>query len=78
MRTPTKYLKELRTALKQAEVLVSEVRQTIPMSKKDTLRVRSYVLITHAAMEEYIEKLTLEVALEARSRLKKKELFPLP
>lgn len=71
MRTPTKHLKALRKALDEAEHLVDGVDKHIPKTSLERLKIRSYVLLTHAAIEEYIETLVLDVALEARNRFKK-------
>lgn len=72
MRTPTKHLRALRKALQQAEEIVQGVDKNLPAKTDlERLKIRSYVLLTHAAIEEYIETLALDVAQESRRRFTK-------
>jgi len=71
MRSPTPYLRELRRSLKKAEMLVSGVDPNDAKTVLQNLKLRGYILLSHAVIEEYLENLTSNVALEARTIYKK-------
>ena len=59
---PTTQYSLLLAALAAIRPITKNVNPLICDTPLQTLKVRSYILLTHAALEEYIEELTLEVA----------------
>ncbi len=70
METPTQYFISFERALVDARLLV----RGVPIEKSNTslqhLKVQSFVLFAHAAMEEYLEAISWAVALDARKLFK--------
>lgn len=71
MKSPTEHLSALRKSIKQARTIVSRV----PAERSETdlhhLKVQAFIMLTHAALEEYLENLGRSVAIEARRSFSK-------
>lgn len=69
MRHPTNSLNNLRATLRRCQKIAAR----IPMHDVDTdaheLKIRSLILLSHAAIEEYLESLSRECADDAVTRL---------
>jgi len=70
--TPTEFYQTLRKAVRQAEALLWGVPEHGSITKLHHIRVQSFVLMTHAAIEQYLEELGEAAALKARKRYKEK------
>lgn len=57
MKSPTKAYKNLRTSLKGIEKILSRLPEHDCLTDAHHLKVQSYLLLCHAAFEEYIESL---------------------
>ena len=68
MRHPTSHLKKLKKAISQARKITSSVPEHGSTTDLHHLKVQSYILLSHAAIEEYLEELGREVAREARKQ----------
>lgn len=66
MKSPTRQYKDLKKALKNAKKITRGVNMHECKSDLQFLKLHSYILLCHSAIEEYIEKLGEAVALEAR------------
>lgn len=71
MQSPTKLLASCRANVDAARQLVDDVPKDGCETDLDHLKLRSFVLLAHSVIEEYVEELALEVAKEARSKFKK-------
>src|SRR5688500_6106137 len=72
MRHPTPHIRRLRRVLSDLSPLISRVNPLICDSPLQVLKVRSYILLSHAALEEYLEELVLDVAVKSRQLFKEK------
>lgn len=70
MRQPTKHLRKLKRSLAQAEKIASRVPEHGSITPLHHLKVQSFVLLSHAAFEEYLEELGRDTAREARRQFK--------
>jgi hypothetical protein len=66
MKSPTRQYKDLKRALSNAKKITRGVDMHECKNDLQFLKLHSYILLCHSAIEEYIEKLGEEVALEAR------------
>lgn len=67
MRSPTPEYKKLKSVLKGTNSLLSRVPATENKTKLHHLKVQSFILLTHAAFEQYLEgvsRLVLEISIE--------------
>ena len=71
MKSPTEPYKELQLALKNIRKILARVPEDECVSALDHLKVQSYVLLAHAAFEQYMEEVVTLVSREAHSQLKK-------
>lgn len=67
MKHPTNQLKRLKKSLSEAATILRRVPSAGSQTTLDHLKVQSYVLLAHAAFEEYLETLGYDCALEARN-----------
>ncbi|WP_343563560.1 HEPN domain-containing protein [Kiloniella sp. b19] len=66
MKSPTSHLRAVKRSLKKAEKIVSGVDPNQTTTDLQRLKVRSFIMLTHAALEEYFETISKSVAMEAR------------
>ncbi|WP_089132128.1 hypothetical protein [Sphingorhabdus sp. SMR4y] len=71
METPTLLYQQMIRNIDHARKLVSNVEPNGCKTDLQHLKLRSFVLLTHSIIEEYIEDLGREVAVEARKEFKK-------
>ena len=67
MKSPTEEYRNLKRSIKKAELIIGGVDKLGCKTELQHLKLQSYVLLCHAALEQYIESIGLEVALKARS-----------
>ncbi|HHJ18819.1 MAG TPA: hypothetical protein ENJ84_03155 [Gammaproteobacteria bacterium] len=70
MKSPTKPYKALKASLKNIRKILVRVPESECLSPLDHLKVQSYVLLAHAAFEQYIEEIVTVVSRKAHSQLK--------
>lgn len=70
MQSPTEPYKALKASLKNVRKILARVPESGCDSALDHLKVQSYILLAHAAFEQYIEEIVLLVSREAHSQLK--------
>lgn len=70
MKSPTDPYKTLKVSLKNIEKILARVPKGECASALDHLKVQSYVLLAHAAFEQYIEELVTVVSRAAYNQLK--------
>lgn len=69
---PTKEYDQLCKDVASAKKLLSKVKNDdVPSKEVDQLKAKAFVLLAHAALEAYIEDVSLEAAKHARKRFKK-------
>ena len=73
MVSPTIHYKKLLSSLKEAKRILSHVPNTYCDSTYHHLKVQSYVFLSHAAIEEYIEDIALYVLAESILKYKNNE-----
>lgn len=71
MKSPTEPYKSLKLSLKNIQKVLARVPASECISPLDHLKVQSYVLLAHAAFEQYIEEIVTLISREAHSQLKK-------
>ena len=71
MKSPTEPYKTLKASLQNVQKILARVPENGCVSPLDHLKVQSYVLLAHAAFEQYIEEIVAVVSREAHSQLKK-------
>lgn len=62
MEHPTPHYEALITSIKNMKPLIRQVNPLFCETPLQTLKVRSYILLSHAALEEYLEDLCKDVA----------------
>ena len=67
MKSPSKYFRELERSIRSTRAIASSVNPLFCNTKLDELKVKSYILLSHAAIEQYLEDLSFDVALNARN-----------
>lgn len=70
MQHPTNHYETLLRSLDGMKPLVQRVNPLTCETPLQTLKVRSYILLSHAALEEYLEDLCKDVALQAVEKFK--------
>lgn len=70
MQSPTSHYVALKANVDHARKLVKGVDPLSCSSDLQHLKLRSYVLLCHSIIEEYVENLGRDVALEARKKFK--------
>ena len=70
MNSPTTHYLSLKDSLKQLNILVYRVDPIECKTDLQDLKLQSYILLSHAIFEEYLERLAGEIAAEARKILK--------
>lgn len=70
MESPTAHYSKLKEALKQLKILVRNVDPIECKTNLQDLKLQSYILLSHAIFEEYLERLAGEIASEARKALR--------
>lgn len=75
MESPTAHYQKLRDNVNHARKIVARVDQEECRSDLQHLKLRSYVLLCHSIVEEFIEDLGLDVALEARRLFANNEII---
>lgn len=70
MKHPTDHLKKLRNSVRQARTILQRVPKHESQTTLDHLKVQSFVLLVHSALEEYLETLGYECAIAARKTVK--------
>lgn len=71
MESPTAHYSKLQDALNQLKILIQNVDPIECKTNLQDLKLQSYILLSHAIFEEYLERLVGEIASEARKALKK-------
>ncbi|KGM86637.1 hypothetical protein rosmuc_02930 [Roseovarius mucosus DSM 17069] len=71
MKSPTEPYKSLVASLRNIRKILARVPESECVSPLDHLKVQSYVLLAHAAFEQYIEEIVTVVSRNAHSQLKK-------
>lgn len=66
MKSPSDHYKKMTRNLTHARKIVQRVDKNECKSDLQHLKLRSYVLLCHAVIEEYIEDLGLDIALKSR------------
>lgn len=75
MKSPTVHFRKMRKNLAHARKIVSRVDPTECKTPLQHLKLKSYILLCHAVIEEYIEDLGYDVAIKARQMFKSKGLI---
>lgn len=75
MKSPTIHFRKMRKNLAHARKIVSRVDPTECKTPIQHLKLKSYILLCHAIIEEYIEDLGYDVAIKARQMFKTKGLI---
>ena len=75
MKSPTSHLKKMKRNLVHARKIVSRVDPAECRTPIQHLKLKSYILLCHAIIEEYIEDLGYDVAIRARKMFKSKGLI---
>lgn len=68
MRSPTPQLKQLRKSFKKAKLITRGINKIGCQNDFQHLKLQSYILLCHSALEEYIEDLGMAAALAARTQ----------
>jgi hypothetical protein len=63
-------MRELKKALRLSRQIASRMDGNQVQSDLHALKIRSYIILSHAAIEEYLESLSREIALKSISLLK--------
>lgn len=71
MKSPTEPYKALNASLKNIRKILVRVPDSECVSPLDHLKVQAYVLLAHAAFEQYMEDIVTAVSREAHVQLKK-------
>ena len=71
MKLPTEPYKALRASLMNVRKILVRVPSSACVTTLDHLKVQSYMLLSHAAFEQYIEELVTAVSRSAHAQLKK-------
>lgn len=71
MKSPTEAYKTLKSSIQNIRKILVRVPPSVCVTPLDHLKVQAYMLLTHAAFEQYIEDLVTVVSREAHSQLKK-------
>lgn len=66
----TAYLYKLRRSLSRTNSILKSVRNTPNPSKLEILKIQSYIVLTHASFENYLEDVSLNLAIAARKKYK--------
>lgn len=69
MRSPTKFYKSLTRNLNKSKKLVAGVNPLECKTELQQLKLQSYILVTHAIIEEYLEAIVYEAGQEAKKAL---------
>jgi len=72
MRSPTAEYKRLKTSLRGLKSLLARVPDTYCATNLQHLRVQSYLILAHAAFEEYLENISLLVLEECVDKFNNK------
>tara|TARA_B100000678_G_scaffold243730_1_gene215491 strand:+ start:1695 stop:2339 length:645 start_codon:yes stop_codon:yes gene_type:complete len=72
---PTEHYIKLEKHIAHARTIVRGVDLHECKTDLQHLKLQSYILLTHAVIEQYVEDLCLEIAKEARSRFSKKNVI---
>ncbi|GAA0468788.1 hypothetical protein GCM10009096_07120 [Parasphingorhabdus litoris] len=72
MKSPTSHYKKLKADLRKARKIVVRVDPIECKNDLQRLKLSSYVLLCHAAIEQFLEELALEAAMDARRNFKDK------
>jgi hypothetical protein len=75
MKSPTSHFKKMKKNLAHARKIVSRVDPAECKTPLQHLKLKSYILLCHAIIEEYIEDLGYDVAMQARQMFKNKGLI---
>ena len=70
MNSPTDSYNNLKNALAGVQHIMVRVPQNECISKLDHLKVQSYIMLSHAAFEQYIEDIARQVSRKAHKQLK--------
>lgn len=71
MNSPTDAYKALKASLRHIGKILARVPEDECISALDHLKVQSFILLAHAAFEQYIEEIVTAVSREAHSQLKR-------
>lgn len=71
MKSPTDPYKSLTASLTNVKKILARVPEGECVSALDHLKVQSYVLLAHAAFEQYMEEIVALISREAHAQLKK-------
>lgn len=69
---------ELRSGIVDAQIICNKVPKGEPKTDLHYLKIRSLILLSHAVLEQYLEKLSLEVAQKSIDRLTDERVLTLP
>ncbi|MGO4315153.1 MULTISPECIES: HEPN domain-containing protein [Agrobacterium] len=67
MKSPTQYYSNLKKSLRAARKITGGINKLGCETELQHLKLQSYILLCHAALEQYIEDLGLAAALSART-----------
>lgn len=67
MKSPTPYYRNLLGSLRKAKLIIGGVNKLGCETDLQHLKLQSYILLCHSALEQYIEELGLSAAREART-----------
>ena len=67
MKSPTPHLRALRSSLRKAKLITGGIDKLGCKTDLQHLKLQSYILLCHSALEQYIEDLGLSAAQAARS-----------
>lgn len=68
MNHPTKQLRQLKKSIQQARRIVAGVPPLACSTPLQHLKLQAFVMLSHSALEDYLEQLGREVVREARRR----------
>lgn len=72
MTSPSTHFKALKASLAGIRPITNNVNKLFCETPVQHLKVRSFILLSHAALEEYLENAALDIALKARTLYKSK------
>lgn len=75
MQSPTSHYQNLKKSLDSLNPLVRSVDPIGCRTNLQFLKLQSYILLSHAIFEEYLEQLAKEVASEARQKLRNENMI---
>ncbi|MED5524627.1 MAG: HEPN domain-containing protein [Pseudomonadota bacterium] len=67
MKSPTPHYRDLVSALKKAKLITGGIDRLGCQTDLQHLKLQSYILLCHSALEQYLEELGLSAAKKARS-----------